>query len=726
MQAARKFIIPPLSLSTMGDPKSRNPFVRRFGEISTKLTHKPTGNFPALRGQYEDWRDYIRAAVREDAEPCPELIFANGQLAAWEAHLRIGQVDSFPVSVSLNFTDVCNARCSFCAYVPERVAGSKLTLEKLERADWMKFVRSFRPNGGGLGEPFAHPQAHALFECLSRTAPYMAVGAVTNGSYLSEASAKLVAGYFSYVYVSLNAAKKETYEETMSPLKWEATLEKLGRLRDEARAAGRSLYMRAGYVVHTNNLEEMERLPDLLDELGFDDININPMVPPPSFGRDNLYTSKQSIYTVPDRANAVFRALERDCARRGIIISKALPTHAELRGTSKAEVETSGRSYEWAMFAKDGLEPKCWAPWRALKIDTFDKTLVCCNFFRKLPGFTWPDAREFHAPHHMWNHPYMVHLRSTMGTKDEVPFCTLCLQSDKRHLANAEAKKIASRASNATYARIMRAHEGRQTHGQIDEISGDIRRWRLPGVDRVLFKADEGHYRSVLAKFGFVGNAHVLHAGANWHTLGFSLFLAEDNDHVTVLSRASEIPSLRDAAKALGFANMTFLPDDAALHDNGFDALWMEQRAYEALTRKGALDFAARVLGPGGRLRVRNARGIGQNVLDVLDGAPDAEAALAALEAGVKHKGSHAYLTQDSTMLVLKLHGLMIDKTRPPSGRKALPGSADRAFATAAEYAAALRAGSRDREALLAGLDQTISFSCMTRPAPPALANRPA
>lgn len=58
-----------------------------------------------------------------------------------------------------------------------------------------------------------------MFETLSRKAPYPAVGAVTNGSYLSEANAKLVATCFSYIYVSLNAAQKDTYEETMSPLK---------------------------------------------------------------------------------------------------------------------------------------------------------------------------------------------------------------------------------------------------------------------------------------------------------------------------------------------------------------------------------------------------------------------------------------------------------------------------------------------------------------------------
>lgn len=147
MEKPRKFIIPPLDFHKLGDPSDPNPFVRRFSQISTKQAEKPVGNFPALRGRYEEWRDYIRAAVEEDAEPCRELIYANGQLAAWEAHLRIGEVQSFPVSVSLNFTDVCNARCSFCAYVPERVTGSKLTPEKIERADWLKFVRSFRPNG---------------------------------------------------------------------------------------------------------------------------------------------------------------------------------------------------------------------------------------------------------------------------------------------------------------------------------------------------------------------------------------------------------------------------------------------------------------------------------------------------------------------------------------------------------------------------------------------------
>lgn len=476
------------------------------------------------------------------------------------------------------------------------------------------------------------------------------------------------------------------------------------------------MYNRAGYVVHTENLGEMDRLPDLLDELEFDDININPMVPPPSFGRDNLFTSKQSIYTIPDRADAVFRALEHDCMRRGIVISKALPTKAELQGTAATAVTTAGRSYEWAMFARDGLEPKCWAPWRALKIDTFDRTLVCCNLFRKLPEFTWPTARTFHDPAHMWNHPYMAHLRATMGTEDETPFCTLCLKSDKRHLANREAKRVASQKSNAIYVSIQRAHEKRNIYGRLDKIQGDLRDWRMDGFDHPIFKADHAYYRNLLARFGFYGRKRVIYAGASWSTIACGMFMAENNDDVTALAHRSVVPRLRAVAEALDFENPRILPDDTPIDDGCCDALWIERRAYDAMRRNPALEFAARVLAPGGRLRVRHARGMGQNVLDVLEGGEHAAPAIEALEAGVKHRGSHAYLTQDSTMLVLKLHGLMIDKSQPPSGQKALPDSKERVFATAAEYAAALRRGDRDRNKLLAGLDKTISFSGLRRP----------
>jgi MoaA/NifB/PqqE/SkfB family radical SAM enzyme len=100
----------------------------------------------------------MAAAVEEDYPPSHELIMANEQLAAWEAVLGVDRVSSFPVTVSVALTEVCNARCSFCAYVPERVAKEHVTLAEVQRADWLKFCKTFTPNGGGLGEPFAHPE----------------------------------------------------------------------------------------------------------------------------------------------------------------------------------------------------------------------------------------------------------------------------------------------------------------------------------------------------------------------------------------------------------------------------------------------------------------------------------------------------------------------------------------------------------------------------------------
>ena len=316
-----------------------DPFVARYHELPKRPRTRAYGNFPALTGNYDDWKSFIIDAVDQDARPSPELIKANTMLAAWEAHLRIGKVASFPVSVALGVTDVCNARCSFCAYVPERVSNQKATLQQFERADWLKFSRSFRPNGSGLGEPFAHSQITEILLAVRRHAPFIWMDSITNGSLLKGRVLDAIVGFVQYLYVSVNAARAETYEKTMRPLKWDNLMRNLEDLKAAKARANTDLpRLRAGYVCHVHNLEEVVEMPLLLKNLGFEAINVNRMLVPPPFSSADvpLMDLRDSIHTVPERADRIFRELEVECRRHGIALMKPLPTLEMIR-SEKAE-----------------------------------------------------------------------------------------------------------------------------------------------------------------------------------------------------------------------------------------------------------------------------------------------------------------------------------------------------------------------------------------------------
>jgi wyosine [tRNA(Phe)-imidazoG37] synthetase (radical SAM superfamily) len=316
------------------DAGNVDPFVARYRALPKRPSTRAVGNFPALLGDYESWKSFIADAVDQDARPSPELIKANWMLAAWETHLRIAKVSSFPVSVGVGVTDVCNARCSFCAYVPERVANRKMTLEQFERADWLKFSRNFRPNGSGLGEPFAHSQIAEILAAIRRNAPFIWMDSITNGSLLRGKVLDAIVAFVQYLYVSVNAARAETYEKTMRPLKWDTLMRNLEDLKAAKARAGTDLpRLRAGYVCHVHNLEEVLELPRLLKSLGFEELNVNQMLVPPQFSSADvpLMDIRDSIHTIPERADRVFRALEIEMRQQGLKLMKPLPSLKVLR-----------------------------------------------------------------------------------------------------------------------------------------------------------------------------------------------------------------------------------------------------------------------------------------------------------------------------------------------------------------------------------------------------------
>lgn len=294
------------------------------------------GNRPALRGSYELWKRLVEDAVQSDAPPSPELVVANEMLAAWESHLGIGRVSSFPVTTSLNITDVCNARCTFCPYVPERVSHQRISLDKLRRSDWLRFSKVFTPNGGGLGDPITHPDIDEIIAIVRELAPYIIFTMITNGSLLREKALNSLAGFARLIKFSLNAGRKETYEKTMYPLKWDKTVDNFKRLRDRKLALGTDLpTMRAGYVLHKHNIDELPELPRLLREWGFSELFINVMVPPPpspSAGRP-LMTRQDTIFEVVDLAQRRFEELRLECARHQIQIFDGLPRLTAGRGS---------------------------------------------------------------------------------------------------------------------------------------------------------------------------------------------------------------------------------------------------------------------------------------------------------------------------------------------------------------------------------------------------------
>jgi hypothetical protein len=289
------------------------------------------------KGTYEFYKEVIETAVRTDAPPSPELIVANSRLAQWEAYLGIGKVSSFPVNLYLAVTDLCNARCLFCSYAPESSSARILRVSDIARADWLKFVECFYPNSA-LGDALVHPQIAQILGEVRRLAPFIKMGMTTNAALLTDEVIEAVVGHLSMMAISLNAARKETYEHVMSPLKWEVTLGNLQRLTRRMRELGTDKPdIQASIVVHKHNLDELPELPAVLSSIDIRKMRVLVMNVPKPIKSRQLYTGDDLVHHHPAKANAAFAELRAQCVQHGISLVSPLPVLRERQRDGASE-----------------------------------------------------------------------------------------------------------------------------------------------------------------------------------------------------------------------------------------------------------------------------------------------------------------------------------------------------------------------------------------------------
>ncbi len=382
-------------------------------------------------------------------------------------------------------------------------------------------------------------------------------------------------------------------------------------------------------------------------------------------------------------------------------------------------------SREW-MKGAPGKVPFCEWPWNDLFVNLSNETRICCSFFTKLEPFEWPSARDFHKETGMWNHPFMQHMRSKMGTADEVPYCTACLTLDKRDPANRAAVAEAKKESLKVYRRLQTRQPVR---GTIDAITIPLSEWQMeiPGGSRTRvirpFRLDKHHYRTVVQRFRFCDRKKVLLAAPNRDWL--APFLAEMNDEVVIAdldARTSRNAPL--VCRALGMDNVSAREGTEAgplpFEDASFDAIWIHGGILAAARDVALLPELRRILMPKGTLHVHEFPCIGRLIERFVAGDLSKAGFITHLAPGPRLEGPDAYMFRQSLQTALVKAGLSLDKAVVPglarykSERKARP------FAElgAREMMERLRApqvldGLRNDPEALAGMEKFVSFNAL-------------
>lgn len=186
--------------------------------------------------------------------------------------LKSDQIDmSYPVSVELSLTNLCNLRCVYCSDMELRQSqgiASQISLEVLKSLfDDLKAggTKGIVLEGGG--EPTIYPYFEAVVAYAKKIG--LAVGLITNGTKVLK---KEILREFEWIRVSLDATTGEEYKKLKGIDEFETVLSNIADYAKYCKTVG------VGFVVTNNNISQIENLVMRLRELHVSYIQLRPVV----------------------------------------------------------------------------------------------------------------------------------------------------------------------------------------------------------------------------------------------------------------------------------------------------------------------------------------------------------------------------------------------------------------------------------------------------------------
>jgi len=229
---------------------------------------------------------------------------------------------SKPRQLGINLTHRCNINCLMCFYpsspwdIPESIVKEVIDyLPYLQRVFWQG------------GEPFVYKHFEELFE---KAANYqnLCQTIVTNGLLIDEKWAKRLVNSNTTVVISIDGAKKETYEYIRTGARYEDLINNLDILSryKEKYCTNRHFPPRFELIMQTtilkSNYSEMGELLEFARKYKFDGLNLIPIQN--VYGPENIffYKNRQAI----EHIEKVMPKLENEAKKYSIRLQNSLPS----------------------------------------------------------------------------------------------------------------------------------------------------------------------------------------------------------------------------------------------------------------------------------------------------------------------------------------------------------------------------------------------------------------
>ena len=205
-----------------------------------------------------------------------EKIFFNLDKAENIVNSKIPDL-SYPVSVEMTLTNVCNLNCVYCSDAMLRKRQGIKEMISLDDIDRLFKDLSVGGTKGvvleGGGEPTMYQYFNEVVDCAVSNG--LAVGLITNGVKKIESS---ILKKFEWIRVSLDASTPEEYNELKGVDCYEKVIDNISNYVKYCPTVG------VGYVVTSQNVSQIEALVLRLRELKVAYVQFRPVV-----DNDNLY-----------------------------------------------------------------------------------------------------------------------------------------------------------------------------------------------------------------------------------------------------------------------------------------------------------------------------------------------------------------------------------------------------------------------------------------------------
>lgn len=299
-----------------------------------------------------------------------------------------------PLSIDIEPNTKCNLACKFCQ-VPgwERAKINDMSIEVFEKIlDQFSTLLIIKLQG--MGEPLLNPHLFDMIKMASDR--YCLVYTTINGTLLNERNIKkIVESDLAAVTISLDGAKKETFESIRENANFEKVISNVKKL---VRSRKRRLpEINVWMVITKDNYQEIPEMIKLCKDMGVD--NLTAQLEIYSYGKDSIH---ERIIEHRIKENSNFEAYKREC----IEFAKREQMNFQFHKTSF-----------------DKHHPCLW-PWTSLYVSAEGKIVPCCRIGD-------PDVIHFGSIQEkrikeIWNSDEYHQFRNAIKSNHIPSFCRQC------------------------------------------------------------------------------------------------------------------------------------------------------------------------------------------------------------------------------------------------------------------------------------------------------------